>query len=55
MPEHTPYQKAWSLRTLRDVNDGKNDGILMETVFQLQVAAIVQLDERVTKLENPDA
>ena len=56
MRELTSYQTDFPITELRELHRGNREYLLMETVFDLLVAAVVKLGERVTELEEtPDA
>ena len=48
----TTHQKVTALTTLRQVVAGKDDSILMDTVVNLLVVAVTQLETRVIELEK---
>ncbi len=51
MPELTQYQMDFPITELRELRRGNREYLLMETVFDMLVSAVVQLGERVTELE----
>ncbi len=52
MPELTKYQMYFPITELRELRRGNREYLLMETVFDMLVSAVVQLGERVTELED---
>ncbi len=53
MPNLTQYQKDFPITELCELQRGNREYLLMESVFDMLVSAVVQLGERVTELEDP--
>ena len=52
MPELTQYQKDFPITELRELQRGNREYLLMETVFDMLVSAVVKLGVRVSELED---